>query len=135
MNLLKISQFPGFIQCFPDISQRFPDLFTTFPRKFTLSKFFKVRKWERCGSVNPHLNIKHKDYSGISGILIYAFSMHNPKWRSNGNREEEYFRESNKIIRNNPKGFWSGNKLVGVHFQCMIKKMCLINGKIYFLPS
>ena len=40
MSLLKISRFP-------DFSQRFPD--------FSLTKFFKVRKCERCGSLNPRL--------------------------------------------------------------------------------
>ena len=34
------SRFPDFIQYFPD---------------FSLTKFFKVRKCERCGSLNPHL--------------------------------------------------------------------------------
>ena len=37
----------------------FPRFFTTFPRFFTFcifSKFFKVRKCERCGSLNPRLN-------------------------------------------------------------------------------
>ena len=47
MNLLKISRFPDFIQYFPDLSQRFTD--------FSLAKFFKVRKCERCGSLNPRL--------------------------------------------------------------------------------
>ena len=41
------SKFPDFIQCFPDFSQRFPD--------FSLTKFFKVRKCERCGSLNLRL--------------------------------------------------------------------------------
>ena len=45
MNLLKISRF------YPI----FPRFFTTFPRKCTFSKFFKVRKCERCGSLNPLL--------------------------------------------------------------------------------
>ena len=49
MNLLKISRFPYFIQYFPDFSQRFPD--------FPLTKFFKVRKCERCGSLNPRLKV------------------------------------------------------------------------------
>ena len=49
MNLLKISRFPDFIQFFPDFSQRFPD--------FSLTKFFKVRKCERCGSLNPRLHL------------------------------------------------------------------------------
>ena len=40
INLLKISHFP-------DFSQRFPD--------FSLTKFFKVRKCGRCGSLNPRL--------------------------------------------------------------------------------
>ena len=47
MNLFKISRFPHFIQCLSDFSQRFPD--------FSLSKFFKVRKCERCGSLNLRL--------------------------------------------------------------------------------
>ena len=47
MNLLKISRFPDFIQHLPDFSQRFPD--------FSLTKFFKVCKCERCGSLNPRL--------------------------------------------------------------------------------
>ena len=34
------SRLPDFIQYFPD---------------FSLTKFFKVRKCERCGSLNPHL--------------------------------------------------------------------------------
>ena len=42
MSLLKISRFPDFIRRFPDFLQRFPD-------------FFKVRKYERCGSLNPRL--------------------------------------------------------------------------------
>ena len=37
--------FPWFSQCFPDFSQRFPD--------FSLTKLFKVRKCERCDSLNP----------------------------------------------------------------------------------
>ena len=41
MNLLKISRFPDFIQCLPD---------------FSLRKLFKVRRCERCGSLNPCLN-------------------------------------------------------------------------------
>ena len=49
MNHLKISQFPDFIQYFPDFLQRFPD--------FSLTKFFKVRKCERCGSLNPRLQV------------------------------------------------------------------------------
>ena len=40
-------RFPDFIQCLPDFSQRFPD--------FSLTTFFKVRKSERCGSLNPRL--------------------------------------------------------------------------------
>ena len=36
MNLLKISRFPDFVQYSPD---------------FSLTKFFKVRKCERCGSL------------------------------------------------------------------------------------
>ena len=40
MNFLKISWFPDFIQYFPD---------------FSLTKFFKVCKCERCGSLNPRL--------------------------------------------------------------------------------
>ena len=63
MNFLKISRFPDFIQYFPDFSQRFPDFFTTFPRKCTFSKFFKVRKCERCGILNPRLNLKTLDTS------------------------------------------------------------------------
>ena len=47
MNLFKIFRFPDFIQCLPDFSQRFPD--------FSLTTFFKVRKSERCGSLNPRL--------------------------------------------------------------------------------
>ena len=50
MNLFKISWFPDFIQYFPDFSQRFPD--------FSLTKFFKVRKCERCGSLNPRLDFQ-----------------------------------------------------------------------------
>ena len=49
MNLLKISRFPDFIQCLPDFSQRFLD--------FSLKSFFKVRKCERCGSLNPRLTL------------------------------------------------------------------------------
>ena len=49
MNLLKISRFLDFIQNFPDFSQRFPD--------FSLTKFFNVRKCERCGSLNPRLSM------------------------------------------------------------------------------
>ena len=44
MNLFKISRFPDFIQYFPD---------------FSLTKIFKVRKSERCGSLNPRLYIGH----------------------------------------------------------------------------
>ena len=40
MNLLKISRFPDFIQYFLD---------------FSLTKFVKVRKCERFGSLNPRL--------------------------------------------------------------------------------
>ena len=36
-----------FYPMFPRFSQRFPD--------FSLTKFFKVRKCERCGSLNPRL--------------------------------------------------------------------------------
>ena len=47
MNLLKISRFypmfPRFFTTFPDFSQRFPD--------FSLTKFFKVRKCDLCGSL------------------------------------------------------------------------------------
>ena len=43
----KISRFPDFIQYFPDFSQPSPD--------FSLTKFFKVRDCERCGSLNPRL--------------------------------------------------------------------------------
>ena len=50
MNLLKISWFPDFIQYLPIFPQRFPD--------FSLTKFFKVRKCERCDSLNPRLNYK-----------------------------------------------------------------------------
>ena len=46
MNILKIPRFLDFIQCFPD---------------FSLTKFFKVRKYERCGSLNPHLDIVDKN--------------------------------------------------------------------------
>ena len=49
MKLLKISRFPGFIQCFPDFSRRSPD--------FSLTKFFKVHKCKRCVSLNPRLYI------------------------------------------------------------------------------
>ena len=45
MNLLKISRFPDFIQYFPDSPQHIPD--------FSPTKFFKVRKCDRCGSLNP----------------------------------------------------------------------------------
>ena len=38
----------------------FPDFFTTFPWFFTNSKFFKVRKCERCGSLNPRLTLLYK---------------------------------------------------------------------------
>ena len=54
MNLLKISQFPDFIQCFPDFSQRFSDFSQRFP-DFSITKYFKARKCERCGSLNPRL--------------------------------------------------------------------------------
>ena len=40
INLLKIFRFPDFIQCLPD---------------FSLTKFFKVRKCERCGNLNQRL--------------------------------------------------------------------------------
>ena len=50
MNLLKISRFPDFIQYFPDFSQCFPN--------FLLTKFFKVLKCKRCGSLNPRLSSK-----------------------------------------------------------------------------
>ena len=40
MNLLKISQFPDFIQCLLDFSQYFPDIIITFPRFFT-NKIFQ----------------------------------------------------------------------------------------------
>ena len=46
-NLPKISRFPDFIQYFSVFSQRCLD--------FSLTKFFKVRKCERCGSLNPRL--------------------------------------------------------------------------------
>ena len=40
MNLLKMSRFPDFSKRFPDFSQ---------------TEFLKVRKCERCGSLNPRL--------------------------------------------------------------------------------
>ena len=43
------SKFPGFIQYLPDFLQHFPD--------FSQTKFFKVRKCERCGSLNPSLEL------------------------------------------------------------------------------
>ena len=54
MNLLKIFRFPDFIQYFPDFLQRFPD--------FSQTKFFKVRKCERCGSLNPSLEIRVSNF-------------------------------------------------------------------------
>ena len=62
MNLLKIFRFPNFIQYFPDFSQRFPD--------FLLTKFFKVRKCEYCGSLNPRL-----DFFLRYGCLKYALEI------------------------------------------------------------
>ena len=66
MNLLKISRLPDFIQCFTDFSQRFPD--------FSLTKLFKVRKCERCGSLNPRLN-----WTKLNPWLIFLFFF----WRMN----------------------------------------------------
>ena len=54
MNLLKISSFPDFIRCLPHFSQYFPDISQRFP-DFSLTKFFKVRKGERYGSLNPRM--------------------------------------------------------------------------------
>ena len=61
--------------------QMFPRYFTTFPRFFT-NKFFEVRKWKRCGSLNPRLDIKrtlskhkvslkHLKFNGECIILLY----------------------------------------------------------------
>ena len=47
----------------------FPRFFTTFPRFFTYSKFFKVCKSERCGSLNPRLY-----YSLLKFIYIFFSS-------------------------------------------------------------
>ena len=66
MNLLKISHFPDFIQYFPDCSQRFPD--------FSLTKFFKVRKCERCGSLNPRLSILAIQFVVFINIEIFLLS-------------------------------------------------------------
>ena len=53
-NLPKISRFPDFIQYFSVFSQRCLDFSQRFP-DFSLTKFFKVRKCERCGSLNPRM--------------------------------------------------------------------------------
>ena len=45
----KKMNLPDFIQCLPDFSPRFLD--------FSLKSFFKVRKCERCGSLNPRLTL------------------------------------------------------------------------------
>ena len=77
MNLLKISRFPDFILCLPDFSQRFPD--------FSPTKFFKVRKCERCGILNPRLSMCHGLWSmettnqnrtqgGLTGFLCRLFT-------------------------------------------------------------
>ena len=50
----KFLGFPKFYPIFPRFSQRFPDFSQRFP-DFSLTKFFKVRKCERCGSLNPYL--------------------------------------------------------------------------------
>ena len=66
MNLLKISHFPDFIQYFLDCSQRFPD--------FSLTKFFKLRKCERCGSLNPRLSILAIQFVVFINIEIFLLS-------------------------------------------------------------
>ena len=62
MNLLKIFRFPDFIQYFPDFLQRFPD--------FSQTKFFKVRKCERRGSLNPRLICVQKILTTTNPSLV-----------------------------------------------------------------
>ena len=61
MKLLKIFRFTDFIQYFPD---------------FLLTKFFKVRKCERCGSLNPCLSFITQLSNGY--LWIYLISRVQP---------------------------------------------------------
>ena len=72
MNLLKFSRFPDFVQYLPDFSQCFPD--------FSLTKFFKVRKCERCDSLNPrlfsHFFIGISSTHGLWHLHLPTFLLH-----------------------------------------------------------
>ena len=74
MKLLKIFRFTDFIQYFPD---------------FLLTKFFKVRKCERCGSLNPCLSFITQLSNGY--LWTYLISRVHPIKTKKRNKKKHLF--------------------------------------------